>query len=406
MSTQGGLQDLFSVIVLHYNQQKFLETSLSSVLSQDYSNIELIFADDASVDLDEQFVKDFINKHKKDNIKNILFQRNKTNLGTVKTVNQAVKAAKGKFVLFFAADDALYDIHTLTNFATSLGNLSENEYIVSSQCLMMDEQLDQLISPFVNVPLANSLNNASASEQYIRLASSCLYAMGATAFKTSIWEQYGYFNEDYKIIEDWSFFLHVTRNHGKITYCDFTGLKHRDGGVSHFNQVVLPPHVIEYKNDLLLIQEKEILPFLSFLPREEQIRLIDRYESERKAFEEIGNGKTRVRRIDIIKQNKGLYIRKCIWWVMGVVPIYRKIISGRLPKFLISWILLLLLQAVIPLTNSTAIEQITNSMFYQILTDGVLLLFIINFVGYLVTGFLSTLFHLRRERHRYFTKDK
>lgn len=397
---------LFSVILLHYNQQKFLHTSLGSIFEQDYPNIELIFADDASSALDVQGLDTYIRKNKGENIKNVIIQVNQDNQGTVKTVNQAVKAARGEYVLFFAADDSLYDRQTLSHYAAAFSELPSDQYIVSSQCHMMDESLSELLSPFVNEPLAYSLNMSSAEEQYKKLATSCLYAIGSTAFRSEIWKKFGYFDEQYKIIEDWSFFLHMTRNGVKIMYYDFIGLKHRDGGVSHFNQSGIPPHVIEYRNDSLTIQEKEILPYLSIFSRGEQISLIERYEAERKAFEAVGTGKQRVRRIDIIKSNKGFFFRKGIWWMMGTAPVYRHVFASRLPKFLSCWVLLMILQIIAPLSNSLALYQFVHSLPYQIVNYGSLVLFGLNLVCYLVMGGLSFLFFTRKERNKYFMTDK
>ena len=98
---------LFSVIVLHYNQPRYVLAALESVLSQDYSNIEIVFADDASTAIELVEIKNYIEEHKGSNIKNVVYSINEENVGTVKTVNRAVKKCSGEHVLFFAADDAL-----------------------------------------------------------------------------------------------------------------------------------------------------------------------------------------------------------------------------------------------------------------------------------------------------------
>jgi glycosyltransferase involved in cell wall biosynthesis len=63
---------LFSVILLHYNQPRYVLTALQTILSQDYENIELVFADDASVAIDLEQIQAYIEQHKGDNIQNII----------------------------------------------------------------------------------------------------------------------------------------------------------------------------------------------------------------------------------------------------------------------------------------------------------------------------------------------
>jgi glycosyltransferase involved in cell wall biosynthesis len=174
---------LFSIIVLHYNQENYLYTALDSVLNQSYDRIELIFTDDCSFELDRDRLENYIETNKKENLKNFVIQINDTNLGTVKNINNAVKKCSGEYILFFAADDCLFDRNTIQNFVDSFQTLPNDRLMVSGQCYMLDEDLEELQNNFVDVNLAKQLNNSSALEQYKLMAFYCLYAMGATAVK-------------------------------------------------------------------------------------------------------------------------------------------------------------------------------------------------------------------------------
>lgn len=58
-----------SIILIHYNQPQYVNDALDSVFAQSYSNIELIFADDCSKELNTDNLKKYcLNKNKK-NIK-------------------------------------------------------------------------------------------------------------------------------------------------------------------------------------------------------------------------------------------------------------------------------------------------------------------------------------------------
>ena len=58
-----GMTELFSVIILVYNNSVYLTECIDSILMQTYPNIELIIADDHSLSFDEEYFKDYIQKH-------------------------------------------------------------------------------------------------------------------------------------------------------------------------------------------------------------------------------------------------------------------------------------------------------------------------------------------------------
>ena len=45
--------ELYSIILTHYNQMQYIEEALESVFIQNYSNIELIVVDDFSKEFDK-----------------------------------------------------------------------------------------------------------------------------------------------------------------------------------------------------------------------------------------------------------------------------------------------------------------------------------------------------------------
>jgi GT2 family glycosyltransferase len=393
----------FSVIILHYNQIRYIEESLDSVLRQDYPDIELVFADDCSSQLDMDMIQTFVEKNRKPNLKNVIYQINAQNCGTVCNVNQAIKSAHGAYIMFFAADDKLHDAHVLSNFADALAALPEDQYMVSGQCEMMDDTLTTRLGAFVNVSLALNLNHATAQEQFQKLAFSCLFAMGATAVRSDMYRTFGYFDTAYKIIEDWSYFLHLTSRGSKIYFADFPALLHRDGGVSHFNQVLLPPHVIEYKNDSLLIQEREILPRLSSFPIQEQVKIMERYECERRSFAAHATGKRRPTRVSLVLQNKLFYLRKIYWWMLDHASDIRKETASRAKGLLIFWGALRITKVFA--ANEISIKELflVRETWYDLLTHVVLGLLIAEVLIYLGLLLFSVLSTARKEKKKWFS---
>ena len=91
---------LFSVIVPTYNRESFIVKTIQSVLSQSYSNFELIIVDDGSTDNTEKVVgrirDERIKYHKKENAER----------GAAR--NYGTNKAKGDYITFLDSDDLLY----------------------------------------------------------------------------------------------------------------------------------------------------------------------------------------------------------------------------------------------------------------------------------------------------------
>jgi glycosyltransferase involved in cell wall biosynthesis len=96
------MNPLVSVICLCYNHANFVEEAIRSVLSQTYSNIQLIIVDDASTDDSVTIIRKLIDQHPH---VEVLFL--KENLGNCKAFNQGLKLAKGDFIVDFATDDVM-----------------------------------------------------------------------------------------------------------------------------------------------------------------------------------------------------------------------------------------------------------------------------------------------------------
>lgn len=89
---------LISFVLVSYNQEKYIEAALLSVLDQTYSNIEIIVSDDGSTDK----TKDIIRLHHNDNF---IFLDNKKNKGLIGNLNFAFRYIKGEYVVVMAGDD-------------------------------------------------------------------------------------------------------------------------------------------------------------------------------------------------------------------------------------------------------------------------------------------------------------
>lgn len=90
---------LVSVIVTVYNKSSYIGECLTSILNNSYSNFELIIVNDGSTDNSIEIVSQFMDSR----IKII----NKKNGGAASARNAGLDIAKGEYITFIDADDAI-----------------------------------------------------------------------------------------------------------------------------------------------------------------------------------------------------------------------------------------------------------------------------------------------------------
>lgn len=89
---------LVTVLMSVYNEEKYIEESINSILAQTYKNFEFIIIDDASTDQTVDLIKKYSDVR-------IRLIRNAENQGLTRNLNQGLKLAEGKYILRMDADD-------------------------------------------------------------------------------------------------------------------------------------------------------------------------------------------------------------------------------------------------------------------------------------------------------------
>lgn len=97
------MNELVSVITPLYNADKFIESTIKSVIYQTYQNWEMIVVDDCSRDRGPEIIKKYAESDKR--IKLIKLEKNS---GGAVARNKAIKEAKGKYLAFLDSDDLWY----------------------------------------------------------------------------------------------------------------------------------------------------------------------------------------------------------------------------------------------------------------------------------------------------------
>lgn len=94
---------LISIIVPTYNRQDFIVKTIQSILSQTYSNFEVLIVDDGSTDETEAVVRSIGDERVK------YFKKQNGERGAAR--NYGVSKANGDLVTFVDSDDLLYPFH-------------------------------------------------------------------------------------------------------------------------------------------------------------------------------------------------------------------------------------------------------------------------------------------------------
>lgn len=97
------MDSLISVLIPVYNEEKYIEDTLKSVLNQDYRNIEVIVVNDGSKDESGRIIETFDDRRIR-----YYYQENK---GIGYTRNRLLTLAKGEYILFVDSDDILSDYY-------------------------------------------------------------------------------------------------------------------------------------------------------------------------------------------------------------------------------------------------------------------------------------------------------
>ncbi len=92
------MNELVSIIMPAYNCADYIADSIRSVLSQTYTNWELLIVDDCSTDKTAEVIASF-------NDKRIHYRRNERNMRASATRNEALKQAQGRYIAFLDSDD-------------------------------------------------------------------------------------------------------------------------------------------------------------------------------------------------------------------------------------------------------------------------------------------------------------
>lgn len=217
------LEKLVTVVVLSYKNFDNIEKNLKSIFHQNYPNIEIIISDDSSDNFDIEKIKKILEK-KSDNIKKIQVIHHEKNIGTVKNFNEAIKKASGEYIFPLSQDDCFYSKNVIEEI---INNFGDSLVVTSIREAYLENQLvDQL-------PKEVDRRRFDSPKFYEFLIFNGNIISGAsTYYKKEVFEKYGYFDEELRLLEDMPFYLKLLSQKEKIKFIPIKTIKYSLGGVS------------------------------------------------------------------------------------------------------------------------------------------------------------------------------
>lgn len=244
--------ELISVIIPSIREDYIFE-SIDSVLMQTYENIELIVVCDCPEQVNGSRIRSYLTKNARNNLKWLVIEHNQ-NEGTIRTLNEGIKASAGSIIYNLADDDVFADPDVLKdwtiffNDSGSLWSTGKREiYDVDLKTYLATKPTDEETQD-LKTKTTNELFEQIAGENFI--FGSC------TARKRECYELYGLYDERYRIIEDHSKNLSLLRQGVKIGFFDRTVVCCRDNGISSVGKVNKA-----YMKDSNRIFRHEVLPY-------------------------------------------------------------------------------------------------------------------------------------------------
>ena len=276
---------LFTMAIAAYNNYKYLREAVDSVLNQTYENIEIIISNDGSKDFNEVEIAEYIDKNKGNNITNVIVNNFETNQGTVKNVNYLCKMAKGTYIMFMAADDALYNENVIAAFVDSFENENSDRYCICGKVAMCGTELDDVMDYVPSDDDEQILRQGDSKVVFSKLARGAFIPTTSCCYKKSVFELLGYNDEKNYIIEDYSFHVKMALNDYRFGWVDnLIGARHRDGGISHGNTRVKSESYRRYRYDEIQIIRDDVLPNLEKIFSEDKNALLKKWEYLKQAY--------------------------------------------------------------------------------------------------------------------------
>lgn len=184
---------LVSILIPAYNAEKYIGVALDSALNQTYKNLEIVVVNDGSRDNTEAVIKNYRDRR--------LRYFSQENRGIARTRNKLLREAKGEYITFLDSDD-IYLPDKVREEVEFLETNSDYGAVYCDLRYFFDENPNKLYR-HKYVFHSGDILAELLKRQFITNTTLML--------RRSVIEKIGDFNEEAREVEDWSYFLRMSR---------------------------------------------------------------------------------------------------------------------------------------------------------------------------------------------------
>jgi len=196
-----------TVFMAAYNQADFIQQSINSVLTQSFSDFELIIVNDGSIDNTTTIVESF-------NDNRIRLVHNDGNKGLIYTRNRLLTLAQGEYIAILDGDDIAYQDRLKLQYNFLLAN---PEVVLCGGHAAIINEHGNKTGDKLRVPVNNTID--------LFMLFGNPFVNSTTMFKTSVFtELNGY--QNYTISEDFDLFIRMAEKY-KVANLDETLVDYR-----------------------------------------------------------------------------------------------------------------------------------------------------------------------------------
>lgn len=196
-----------SIVTINYNNPSGLKKTIESVVNQTWKNFEYIIIDGGSTNGDVDIIKSFENQ--------IDYWVSEPDKGIYNAMNKGIKKATGDFIIFMNSGDNFTNSSVLEEVQSKL--TSDFDIYYGDYYRMKSNSKRRKTFP------------ESLSFSYFYSGS---LAHPATFFRRTLFDEIFFYNESYKIVSDWEFYIYaICYKNVKYHYLktaisdfDFTGI--------------------------------------------------------------------------------------------------------------------------------------------------------------------------------------
>lgn len=206
-----------SIITVAYNSAKTIEDTIRSVISQNYVNIEYIIIDGKSTDA----TLDIINTYHQ-NVSRIISEADQ---GIYDAMNKGIKIATGQIIGFLNSDDVFENENVLSLIADQFNRDHSISMVYGDLKYVLSNDLNKIKRRWKSLPYYDKFFDDGHVPPHPSLY-----------IKKEVYDQVGYFKNDYKLAADYEFMLRLFKKYKfKSLHINAFLVRMRLGGATNKN---------------------------------------------------------------------------------------------------------------------------------------------------------------------------